>query len=110
MYIRFDGYVSLNNKTFFLLDFILYYSCFVLFLKHPHNVVGFSFLMLDKRNFCSIIKGENMSNAELVHILGPVIWLLAILVVLIPSVPVQILLVLIQLIIFGTIIVVDLRE
>lgn len=51
-----------------------------------------------------------MSNAELVHILGPVIWLLAILVVLIPSVPVQILLVLIQLIIFGTIIVVDLRE
>ena len=51
-----------------------------------------------------------MNNAELVHILGPVIWLLAILVVLIPSVPVQILLVLIQLIIFGTIIVVDLRE
>ena len=51
-----------------------------------------------------------MNNAELVYILGPVIWLLAILVVLIPSVPVQILLVLIQLIIFGTIIVVDLRE
>ena len=51
-----------------------------------------------------------MSNAELVHILGPVIWLLAILVVLIPSVPVQVLLVLIQLIIFGIIIVIDLRE
>ena len=51
-----------------------------------------------------------MSKAELVHILGPVIWLLAILVVLIPSVPVQVLLVLIQLIIFGTIIVIDLRE
>ena len=51
-----------------------------------------------------------MNNVELVYILGPVIWLLAILVVLIPSVPVQILLVLIQLIIFGTIIVVDLRE
>ena len=53
-----------------------------------------------------------MSNAELVHILGPVIWLLAILVVLIPSVPVQILLVLIQLIIFvfGIIIEIGLRK
>ena len=51
-----------------------------------------------------------MNNAELVHILGPVIWLLAIVVVLTPSVPVQVLLVLIQLIIFGTIIVVGLRE
>ena len=51
-----------------------------------------------------------MSNAELVHILGPVIWLLAILVVITPSVLVQVLLILIQLIIFGTIIVVDLRE
>ena len=51
-----------------------------------------------------------MNNAELVHILGPVIWLLAILVVLTPSAPVQVLLVLIQLIIFGIIIVIDLRE
>lgn len=51
-----------------------------------------------------------MNNAELVHILGPVIWLIAIIVVLTPSAPVQVLLVLIQLIIFGTIIVVDLRE
>jgi hypothetical protein len=51
-----------------------------------------------------------MNNAELVHILGPVIWLLAIVVVLTPSVPVQVLLILMQLIIFGTIIVVDLRE
>ena len=51
-----------------------------------------------------------MSNAELVHILGPVIWLLAILVVITPSTPVQVLLILIQLIIFGTIIEIDLRE
>ena len=51
-----------------------------------------------------------MNNVELVHILGPVIWLLAIFVVLTPSVPVQVLLILIQLIIFGTIIVIDLRE
>ena len=51
-----------------------------------------------------------MNNVELVYILGPVIWLLAILVVIIPSTPVQVLLILIQLIIFGTIIVVDLRE
>ena len=51
-----------------------------------------------------------MNNAELVHILGPVIWLIAIIVVLTPSAPVQVLLVLIQLIIFGTIIVIDLRE
>ena len=51
-----------------------------------------------------------MSNAELVHILGPVIWLLAILVVITPSVLVQVLLILIQLIILGTIIVVDVRE
>ena len=51
-----------------------------------------------------------MNNAELVHILGPVIWLLAIVVVLTPSAPVQVLLVLIQLIIFGIIIVIDLRE
>lgn len=51
-----------------------------------------------------------MNNAELAHILGPVIWLLAIVVVLTPSVPVQVLLVLIQLIIFGIIIVIDLRE
>lgn len=51
-----------------------------------------------------------MNNAELVHILGPVIWLIAIVVVLTPSVPVQVLLILIQLIIFGTIIVIDLRE
>ena len=51
-----------------------------------------------------------MNNAELVHILGPVIWLIAILVVITPSVLVQVLLILIQLIIFGTIIVVDLRE
>ena len=51
-----------------------------------------------------------MNNTELVHILGPVIWLLAIVVVLTPSAPVQVLLVLIQLIIFGIIIVIDLRE
>ena len=51
-----------------------------------------------------------MNNAELVHILGPVIWLIAIIVVLTPSAPVQVLLVLLQLIIFGTIIVIDLRE
>ena len=51
-----------------------------------------------------------MNNVELVYILGPVIWLLAIVVVLTPSVPVQVLLILIQLIIFGTIIVIDLRE
>ena len=51
-----------------------------------------------------------MNNVELVHILGPVIWLLAIVVVLTPSAPVQVLLVLIQLIIFGIIIVIDLRE
>ena len=51
-----------------------------------------------------------MNNVELVYILGPVIWLLAILVVITPSVLVQVLLILIQLIIFGTIIVVDLRE
>lgn len=51
-----------------------------------------------------------MNNVELVHILGPVIWLLAILVVITSSVLVQVLLILIQLIIFGTIIVVDLRE
>ena len=51
-----------------------------------------------------------MNNTELVHILGPVIWLLAIVVVITPSTPVQVLLVLIQLIVFGTIIVVDLRE
>ena len=51
-----------------------------------------------------------MSNAELVHILGPVIWLLAILVVITPSTPVQVLLVLIQLIIFGIIVEIDLRE
>ena len=51
-----------------------------------------------------------MNNAELVHILGPIIWLLTIVVVLTPSVPVQVLLVLIQLIIFGIIIVIDLRE
>ena len=51
-----------------------------------------------------------MNNVELVHILGPVIWLIAIIVVLTPSAPVQVLLVLIQLIVFGTIIVVDLRE
>ena len=50
-----------------------------------------------------------MNNAELVHILGPVIWLIAIIVVLTPSAPVQVLLVLIQLIIFGIIIVIDLR-
>ena len=51
-----------------------------------------------------------MNSAELVHILGPVIWLLAIVVVLTPSVPVQVLLILVQLIIFGIIIVIDLRE
>ena len=51
-----------------------------------------------------------MNNAELVHILGPVIWLIAIIVVLTSSAPVQVLLVLIQLIIFGIIIVIDLRE
>ena len=51
-----------------------------------------------------------MNNVELVHILGPVIWLLAILVVITPSTPVQVFLILIQLIIFGTIIVIDLRE
>lgn len=51
-----------------------------------------------------------MNNVELVHILGPVIWLLVILVVITPSTPVQVLLILIQLIIFGTIIVIDLRE
>lgn len=51
-----------------------------------------------------------MNNAELVHILGPVIWLLAIVVVITPSAPVQVLLILIQLIIFGIIIVIDLRE
>ena len=51
-----------------------------------------------------------MNNAELVHILGPVIWIIAIVVVLTPSVPVQVLLILMQLIIFGTIIVIGLRE
>ena len=51
-----------------------------------------------------------MNNVELVHILGPVVWLLAILVVITPSVLVQVLLILIQLIIFGTIIEIDLRE
>ena len=51
-----------------------------------------------------------MNNAELAYILGPVIWLIAIIVVLTPSAPVQVLLVLIQLIIFGIIIVIDLRE
>ena len=51
-----------------------------------------------------------MNNVELVYILGPVIWLLAILVVITPSTLVQVLLILIQLIIFGTIIVIDLRE
>lgn len=51
-----------------------------------------------------------MNNVELVHILGPVIWLLATLVVITPSTPVQVLLILIQLIIFGIIIVIDLRE
>lgn len=51
-----------------------------------------------------------MNNAELVYILGPVIWLLAIVIVLTPSVPVQVLLVLMQLIIFGIIIEIDLRE
>lgn len=53
-----------------------------------------------------------MNNAELAHILGPVIWLLAILVVITPSTPVQVLLVLIQLIIFvfGIIIEIGLRE
>ena len=51
-----------------------------------------------------------MNNVELVHILGPVIWLLAIVIVITPSTLVQVLLILIQLIIFGTIIVVDLRE
>ena len=50
-----------------------------------------------------------MYSKELVHILGPVIWLLAIVVVLTPSVPFQVLLVLIQLIIFGIIIEIDLR-
>lgn len=51
-----------------------------------------------------------MNSEELAHILGPVIWLLAIVVVLTPSVPVQVLLVLIQLIIFGIIIEIDLRR
>ena len=51
-----------------------------------------------------------MNNAELVYILGPVIWLIAIIVLLTPSAPVKVLLVLIQLIIFGIIIVIDLRE
>ena len=51
-----------------------------------------------------------MHNAELVYILGPVIWLLAILVVIAPSAPVKVLLVLIQLIIFGIIIEIDLRR
>ena len=51
-----------------------------------------------------------MNNAELAYILGPVIWLIAIIVILTPSVLVQVLLVLIQLIIFGIIIVIDLRE
>ena len=51
-----------------------------------------------------------MNNAELAHILGPVICLLAIVVVITPSTPVQVLLILIQLIIFGTIIEIDLRE
>ena len=51
-----------------------------------------------------------MNNAELLHILGPVIWLLAIVVIITPSAPVQVLLILIQLIIFGTMIVIDLRE
>ena len=53
-----------------------------------------------------------MNNAELAHILGPVIWLLAILVVIMPSTPVQVLLILIQLIIFvlGIIIEINLRE
>ena len=51
-----------------------------------------------------------MNNVDLVCILGPAIWLIAILVVITPSVLVQVLLILIQLIIFGTIIVIDLRE
>ena len=51
-----------------------------------------------------------MNNAELAYILGPVIWIIAIIVILTPSVLVQVLLVLIQLIIFGIIIVIDLRE
>ena len=51
-----------------------------------------------------------MSNAELVHILGPVIWLLAILVVITPIPLIQMLLVLMQLIIFGIIIMIDLRR
>ena len=51
-----------------------------------------------------------MNNAELGYILGPVIWLLTILVVLTPSAPVKVLLVLMQLIIFGIIIVIYLRE
>ena len=51
-----------------------------------------------------------MNNVELVYILGPVIWMIAIVVVLTPSVPVQVLLILMQLIIFGTIIVIGLRE
>lgn len=51
-----------------------------------------------------------MNNAELVCILGPVIWLLAVVVVLTPSVPIQVLLVLMQLIIFGIIIEIDLRK
>ena len=52
-----------------------------------------------------------MNNAELAHILGlAIIYLLPVIVVFTPSVPVQVLLVLIQLIIFGIIIVIDLRE
>ena len=51
-----------------------------------------------------------MNNAELVHILGPVIWLLAIVVVITPIPLIQMLLVLIQLIIFGIIIMIDLRR
>lgn len=51
-----------------------------------------------------------MNNVDLVCILGPAIWLIAILVVITPSVLVQVLLILIQLIIFDTIIVIDLRE
>ena len=51
-----------------------------------------------------------MNNVDLVCILGPAIWLIAIVVVLTPSVPVQVLLILMQLIIFSTIIVIGLRE
>ena len=51
-----------------------------------------------------------MNNVDLVCILGPAIWLIAIVVVITPIPLIQMLLVLMQLIIFGIIIMIDLRR